>query len=284
MSNLRILHDNAIDRAVLTASGQAGALGPANLQRDERSAVYRAFGTYASIDATWSTQQSIACVALIFTNMTSSASMRLRGYAQPGDTQPVFDTGKIFPCPAAPHGSFPWGTMPLGWNAYLWGGVNTWARGGGAHGVTWFAPVRVRRLVVEVSAPQSPEGYLEISRLVAGNYWSPEYNPEYGAGVTSVDTSESYRTAAGQSRSNVGTKHKVLDLSLAFLTPADRAYLARILDERGTVKPALVSLYPDHANPLIEQAHMLYGRFTNLSSITAPSFDIYSAPLQIESI
>ncbi|KQQ40475.1 hypothetical protein ASF61_06900 [Duganella sp. Leaf126] len=284
MNNLRILHDNAIDRAVLTASGQAGSLGPANMQSDERSAVFRAPGTYAGIDAVWPTQQSIACVALIFTNMTSSARMRVRGYAQPGDTVPVLDTGDFFPCPAAPHGSFPWGTMPLGWNAYHAGGVNTWARGGGAHGITWFSPVRVRRLFVQVAVTQSSGGYLEISRLVAGNYWSPQHNPDYGAGVTPVDTSEAYRTAAGQAKSNVGTKHKILDLNLGFMTEADRAYISRIVDERGTVKPVLASLYPENTNKLKEQAHMLYGRFVNLSAITAPSFSLYSTPLQIESI
>ena len=34
MTNLRILYDNAADRALLAASSQAGALGPANLQRE----------------------------------------------------------------------------------------------------------------------------------------------------------------------------------------------------------------------------------------------------------
>lgn len=35
MKTLRILYDNAADRAILTASSQAGTLGPANLQREE---------------------------------------------------------------------------------------------------------------------------------------------------------------------------------------------------------------------------------------------------------
>ena len=44
MTNLRILHDNAADRAVLSVSSQAGTLGPANLQRDSKSFVLRATG------------------------------------------------------------------------------------------------------------------------------------------------------------------------------------------------------------------------------------------------
>ena len=284
MANLRILHDNAADRALLAASSQVGAQGPANLQRDSKSDVLRATTTAQTITATWPTQEAIACVALILTSMTSSARMRVRGYAQPGDAVPVLDTGSIFPCPAAPHGSFPWGVLPLGWNAYKAGGVNTWARGGGADGVAWFAPVRVRKLVIEVSAPQSPDGYLEISRLVVGNYWSPEYNAEYGAQLQLQDASEDYRTAAGDLKTAMGAASDKLSINLAHLTPTDRARLMRILRENSKGKAMLFSLFPQNPDPLLEQDHMLYGKASNLDAVATPYYDTYSAPLQIEGI
>ena len=283
MTNLRILHDNAADRAVLTASSQVGALGPTNLQRDRKSAVLRAVSTYQAITATWPTQEAIACVALIFTNMTSSARMRVRGYATPGG-ELVLDRGDIFPCPAAPHGSFPWGTLPLGWNAYQAGGVNTWARGGGADGVAWFPAVRVRQLVIEVWAPQCPEGYLEISRLVTGNYWSPEYNAEYGAQLLLQDSSENYRTGAGDLKTAMGTTSDKLSINLAHLTPTDRARFMRILRESGKERAMLFSLFPENPDPLLEQDHMLYGRATNIDAVATPYYETYSAPLQIEGI
>jgi hypothetical protein len=282
LNNLRILHDNAIDRAVLTASSQAGTLGPANLQRDERSAVLRATGTGVTITATWPTAELIGCVAPMRTNMNSSARMRVRGYERLGDAVPVLDTGLMLPCPEAPLGASPFGYLPLGWNGYKWGGVNTWARGGGSDGVAWFEPVSVRQLVIDLSSVDNPDGYLEVSRLVAGMYWAPEYNASYGASLTQVDTSEGYRTAAGGAKTNVGTRHKLLNINLEFLTPADRARLARIVDECGTVRPLLCSLFPENADPVLEQQHMVYGRITNLDAISASSFNIYSAPLQIE--
>ncbi|MGX9698084.1 hypothetical protein ACWYXK_13950 [Janthinobacterium lividum] len=284
MPNLRIIHDNAADRAVLTASSQVGALGPANLQRDSKAAVLRASVTAQTITATWPTQEAIGCVALIFTNMTSSARMRVRGYAQPGDAVPVLDTGNIFPCPAAVHGSYPWGVLPLGWNAYKWGGVNTWARGGGVDGVAWFAPVRVRKLVIEVSAPQSSEGYLEISRLVVGNYWSPEYNAEYGAQLQLQDASEDYRTGAGDLKTQIRPTSDKLSINLAHLTPADRARFMRILRENGKGKAMLFSLFPENPDPLLEQDHMLYGKASNIDAVATPYFETYSTPLQIEGI
>lgn len=282
MNNLRILHDNAIDRAVLTASSQAGALVPGNLQRDERSAVLRAVGTSVTITATWPTQELIACVAPIRSNMNSSARMRVRGYARAGDAIPVIDTGVMLPCPEAPLDPADFGVMPLGWNAYQFGGVNTWARGGGADGVAWFEPVLVRQLVIDITSVDNPDGYLEISRLVAGNYWSPEYNAAYGASMTAVDTSESYRTAAGQAKSALGTRHRLVNINLEFLTAADRARLVRILRERGTVRPMLFSLFPKNADIVREQDYMIYGRATNIEAVSAPSYDIYSSPLQIE--
>ena len=282
MNNLRILHDNAVDRAVLTASSQAGALGPANLQRDERSAVLRAVGTSVMITATWPTQELIACVAPIRTNMNSSARMRVRGYERVGDATPVIDTGVVLPCPEAPLGDSPFGYLPLGWNGYTWGGVNTWARGGGSDGVAWFEPVSVRQLVIELSSVDNPDGYIEVSRLVAGMYWAPEYNPSYGASLAAVDTSEGYRTAAGAAKTNVGTRHRLLNINLELLTRLDRARLARIVDECGAMRPLLCSLFPEHADPVLEQQHMVYGRVANIDAISASSFDIYSAPLQIE--
>ena len=284
MPNLRIIYDNAADRAALTASSQAGALGPSNLKLDAKSAVLRAEGYGVAIIATWPTEEAIACVALIYTNLTSSARMRVRGYAVPNTSTPILDTGWVFPCPAAPHGSYPWGVLPLGWNAYKWGGVNTWARGGGADGVVWFAPVRVRQLVIEVSAPQSPEGYLEISRLVAGNYWSPQYNAEYGAQLLPQDSTENYRTGAGELKSTVGTIHDGISINLAHLTPADRARFMRILRENGKGKAMLFSLFPENPDPLLEQDHMLYGKASNIDAVATPYFETYSAPLQIEGI
>ena len=284
MPNLRIIHDNAADRAVLTAASQAGTLGPANLQRDAKGAVLRATSTTQTITATWSTQECIACVALIFTNLTSSARMRVRGYDQLGASAPALDTGWMMPCPEAPPGSYPFGELPLGWNAYKWGGTNTWARGGGADAVAWFAPVFVRQLVVDVYCPDLPAGYIEISRLVVGNYWSPETNAEYGASLQMQDTTEVYRTAAGTAKTAVGVSSEKLSINLGHLAPGDRARLMRILRECGPVRPLLFSLFPENPDPVLEQDHMLYGRVANLDAVSTPYYETYAAPLQIEGI
>ncbi|OBV41702.1 hypothetical protein, partial [Janthinobacterium psychrotolerans] len=159
-----------------------------------------------------------------------------------------------------------------------------WARGGGADAVVWFAPVFVRSLVIEVYCPDLPAGYIEISRLVAGNYWSPENNAEYGASLQLQDSTEVYRTAAGTAKTAVGTTSDKLAINLAHLTAPDRARLMRILRECGPVRPLLFSLFPEHADPVLEQDHMLYGRVANLDAVSTPYYETYAAPLQIEGI
>ena len=126
------------------------------------------------------------------------------------------------------------------------------------------------------------ENRVEPRHAVGAATARPGVHASYGASLTAVDTSEGYRTAAGAAKTNVGTRHRLLNINLEFLTPSDRAQLARIVDECGTVRPLLISLFPENADPVLEQQHMVYGRIANIEAINASSFDIYSAPLQIE--
>lgn len=285
MNNLRIVYDNAADRAALTASSVAGALGPANLKSDIKSEILRSTGLSQTITAEWAVAERVACVALAYTNLTSSARMRVRGYELPGDTTPVFDTGSVLASAPVPHGTFPWGTMPLAFNAYKWGGVNTWAQGGGSDAVVWFTPARVRKLVIDVTLPYSTETYIEASRLIVGDYWEPEYSADSGAALQLQDTSENYRTAAGDLRTARGVSSDKISVNLGHLDRQDRARLMRILRQNGKDKPLLFSLYPDNPDdPLLEQDHMIYGKISNLDAVTAPYYQNYSAPLQIEGI
>ncbi|WP_426057091.1 hypothetical protein [Janthinobacterium sp. PSPC2-1] len=284
MTNLRIIHSNVADRAVLTASSQVAALGPANLQMDRKSAVLRAAGITQTITATWPTQEVMACVALFYTNLTSTARMRVRGYAQPGDAVAVLDTGWTQPCREAPLGTYPFGELPLGWNAYTWGGANNWGAGAGSDLVAWFAAVLVRQLVIEVTGIDTPGGYIEMSRLVVGNYWTPEYNASYGASVQLQNTSEPYRTSAGTTKTTSGTASRKLSVELEHLTPPDRARLMQILRACGPSRPLMFSLFPENADSVLEQDHMIYGRVANLGAVSTPYYDGYSTPLEIEGI
>lgn len=78
MSNLRIIADNAIDRATLSATNTAVNFGVTNLQSARKSDVWRATSTSASITATWSSPETFQAVALPFCNWSPTATMRVR--------------------------------------------------------------------------------------------------------------------------------------------------------------------------------------------------------------
>ncbi|WP_425254216.1 hypothetical protein ACPJXG_10790 [Janthinobacterium sp. NFX145] len=276
MSNLRIIYDNAADRALLTASSQAAALGPANLQREGKFAVLRSLGVALTITATWPTPEIIGCAALPFCNLTPTATIRVRGYVEPGDAVSDFDTGIVPACEYARLGMWNWGALPLG--------VNAFSYGGGTYGRSWFQMRSVKKLVIDLADPDNPAGYIEAARLVAGPYWSPEQNASYGAGVTSVDTSTQNRDGAGGQTVTRGALYRKLSLALDHMTPLDRAEVWRIVRGNGLSRPLLVSLYPESEDGELEQAHQVYGRISSNSAITTPYYQAYATNIEIEEL
>ena len=274
MTNLRILYDNAADRALLAASSRAGALGPANLQREGKDDVLRSIGLGLTITATWPTPEIIGCVALPFCNLTPTATIRVRGYVEPGDSVPDFDTGAVPACEYASLGRWDWGAM--------WLGVNAFSYGGGTYARCWLRMVSIKKLVIELADPDNPAGYIEAARLVTGPYWSPEQNASYGAGVTSVDTSVQNRNGAGGQTVERGAVYRKLSLALDHMTPLDRAEVWRIVRGNGLSRPLLVSLYPDNEDGELEQAHQLYGRMASNAAITTPYYQAYATNIEIE--
>ena len=79
-SQIRILNNNAADRATLSASTTAGSLVVANLKTDYKSDVYRSTGTTATITATWTSNETIGVVVLPFCNLTATATIRVKLY------------------------------------------------------------------------------------------------------------------------------------------------------------------------------------------------------------
>jgi hypothetical protein len=277
MPNLRIIYDNAADRATLTASSSADAMTADRLLTDIKSDVWRSTGTTATITATWQVAEAIGGVVLPFCNLTPRATLRVRGYASAGDGVPSFDTGVVEACPAPVLGLWDWGAVPLGSNAYTFGG-GTYAR-------AWMpVPGMVEKLVVDIVDDTNPAGYIEAARLVCGAYWEPRINAEFGAPVQAVDMSKHVRTDAGDLVTDVGTRHKTQSVSLAALSPVDRATLWSIVWGNGMCRPLFFSLYPDSDDARLEQTHQLYGKLSSTAAMNTPLFQQYATTLDIEEI
>ena len=276
MQNLRIVSDNAIRRASVSASSTASAaLAVSNLMLDVKSLVHRATGTSVTYTATWSTAEPVSCVALPFCNLTPSATIRVRGYSDDAGTVQVLDTGTNPACPAQ-------AILLRGWTALA--SASAYAYGGGATARAWFGTVAVKRMVIDIVDAGNAAGYVEASVLVAGVHWSPVYNPEYGAPLIPVDMTRQFRSDAGDPVFAVGPRYNKLSLDLRTMPAADRTAMMSILRGNGMAVPMFISLHPTSSDLELERDHQIYGNLASISALSATSFNAYSAPIEIESI
>lgn len=277
MNNLRIVYDNAAGRtATLVASSTAGSLVASNLLTDIKSLTWRATGTSATLTATWAAAETIGVVALPFCNFTSGATIRVRGYTNVGDPSPVLDTGTVSACVSVPAGLKGWGTAPLG--------VNAFAYAGGAYACVWFAPTSVKQLTIDLADSTNPAGYVEVSRLVTGNYWSPTYNADFGASITAQDASKPFRNDAGDLLTELGTRYRSMNLNLSYMPATDRSALMNIFLGNGLAMPVFLSLYPQSSDAALEQTHQIYAKLSAVGVMTAQVANTYSAPIVLDEV
>lgn len=281
MPNLRVLADNAIDStSSLTASTSSGTLVASNLKDNRKGRVHRSTGVTLQYVAQWSVAKTINMVALAFTNLTPTATMQIRGYANTTDTIGVSAT--VFSISAGVCTAAPNAARQDGRGALL--GVNQFSFFGFSHAVRWFTGGSVKMLAIDIVDTVNPSGYIEVSRLVAGSYWEPSFNPDYNASITFPDTTKNERSEAGDLISDTGLRTRRLSMNLSMMPTADRQKFSDILKVNGMSVPVFVSLFPEDADTDREQTYMLYGKLAKESSVNLPTYNRYSFPLELEEL
>ncbi len=277
MSNLRIIYNNAIDRATLTASSTAGTLVASNMKLDKKSKVWRSAGTSESITSIWTTSEIINGVILPHCNLTSTATMRVRAYTLSGDGSPIFDSGANLAAPYVGLGLWDWGAIPLGVNAYSYGG--------GTYAVCWFDnSYSIQKIVIDIEDPDNTATYIECARIVSGSAWSPTYNTSFGIPVSYVDTGTQTRSGGGDMITNRGITYKQINLDLAYMNASDRQRFNEIMRGNGLPRPVFLSVFPEDPDPEKEQTYQVYGKMPEISQLTHPMHTIYSGAITIQEI
>lgn len=277
MPNLRIIHANYADLATsLAASGSVvGTLVAANMQTDFKGVPHRSTGTSVTYTLTWTGGVSIGGVALPATNLSASATMRVRLYSDTACTALLQDTGANIACPGL--SAVPW----------TWTGVyncNAFAYGALSKAVAWFAANQtgVKGMKIDLSDATNAAGYIDCSRIVTGPWWSPAINADTASiSPAIVDDSTNARTDGGDLSTDRATMHEELPLRLAMLTEAERSHLAQLMRSNGVWKPVFISLMPG-AGTAAEQDLMLYGKRKN-SPFDLPGFARYAHSMTLES-
>jgi len=272
MANLRVIHKNIADTASIAASPTAGNYLATNLQTDLKSQFHRTTTTTATYTLTWTTDQTVSAVVLPCTNLTASATIQveLQSSINNSTYSNIVTQAAVLAAPSTEIGQF---TAPTG-NLFAYGAVTKTAH--------WFAQAynNVRRVIITLVDSNNPVGFIDCSRIICGNYWSPQYNASReGLVLTVSDTSSTTRNDAGDLISEQGFVYDQLQLNLGVLTDSDRDILLGITRRRGVSQNILVSVFPENrtANEL---AYLVYGKRSN-SSINYTIPGLASTSLEI---
>lgn len=279
MPNLRILYENATDAvdASLGASTSASLLSPSNLRNDLKTKVHRSVGPTVTYTLTWVNPRVLNMVALMFTNLTSTAKMRARVFTEATDLNPVYDSGLLLACASAPLGTWAWGSQPLGVNAFRFGGAS--------HGRIYFTATMGKKLVIDVDDSFNPSQYVEAARLLCGQYWTPETNADYGMETSYEFGTEHTLSDAGDLRTERRPIRRGIAFDLNWLRDnGDQLKVHEILMSNAMVKPIFISLFPENLDTTLEQRHQLYAKLDGDTSMSHPVFGTFAVPLRLREI
>lgn len=275
MPNLRIIADDAALRATVAASSTAPGLSVTSLLTDEPADVHRMIGTFGSYFLSFARPELIGGVHRPWSNDSPTSEQRVRGYADAGRTQLLFDTGWAPCCPARAREIRGW-TPEQAASAYRYGG--------GAHARTWFDNTEAQYVQIDVNDPDNQQGYLECGRLVIGPWWSPAETADIGASLTPGTLSTPSRNGAGTMRPKVGTKFDKQSIPLSHFAADDRAQFLGIVKANDIDVPFIFSLYPDDEDPELERDHQGYYYFVTPPALTVPGFERYATTVEMVTV
>lgn len=276
-NKLRILYSNVADTATITATTTATNFATANMQNDIKGSVWRSTSLLSNtITLNWSSAQSINCVVLPFTNLSKTATINVSAYNAVNGTGTLLYTSNTIN--AIPYTIPSWDTTYTGTNAYSYGG--------GTSTVVYFPSTltSVISLTITLFDNANTQGYVEVSRILCGQYWSPAFNADFGITLDYVDQSSHSRAQSGNIITDIGPVHKTLSFSLNFMSTSDRNYLVQIMKLNGMRKPLFVSIFPNDTDAEKEYNYQIYGKLSSNPTITHPMYTIYTSTLTIEEV
>lgn len=297
-NNLRVIYENVVDLSTTTlqVSSEASVSTPiVNLKSDIKSSVWRSgTTTSAIIVVNLSSARATRGLVLPFTNLTGGATIRVRvtsGTVTLGGTV------------AAPTVSIAGGSTPVdtGLVSALPYMTNYYATGVTASGTpssfkpyarVWFTPAQsaatattVTKYVIEIVDVGNPDGFLEVSRMVLGPAWIPNFNTSYGLESTIKDMSTSTRSEAGDLIVQEAPSYKMLRFDLRYMDKQDRQEFNKLVRTTGQKRPVFISVFPENTTDYEEeQTYQIYGKFSQLYGVNNFIYSMYSTQIEVEEV
>ncbi len=265
---MRVVYKNIGDSAQYFPSSTVSGYPIENVFTDIKGNTFRG-GTTLNILATWATTQTLSCLVFPNCSLTNGSTVRIRLYSDALGSVLILDTGVI--------------TMPTVDNYPVGAGIYTYSVGGGFTRALYFAKTSgVIRASIDLYEPNI--GYIELSRIVMGEYWQSKVGVEYGYTVDYVDNSITLRTNANTLVTDAHTRTRVLKFVLPYLSGSDLTTYSNIMRLNQMHVPMFVSLFPGDPNVNTEHMYQVYGKVSQMPDIIYPSNGHFTSNLEIEEI
>ena len=271
MSNLRIITDNAADRATITVASTAAGMGADKLKTDIKGEACRVLAATATITLDWATVQTVAASVIPASNLGPSSTVRMRAYSDAGGTALLADSGVKWAAP---------GTILENWDFVQPLNVNAFTEGTAPITACYLpAHAAARKVVIDITNPDNT--FIDIARLVVGGYHEPRYGASYQSTVSTSDMTKNSRAASGDLKSDWGPRSSTLQFDLSWVHESDRERVRQLI-ARGIGKFLFVSLLAENADPVLERDSSIYGKPTQPGGLAFASYRMYSTQIQIE--
>jgi hypothetical protein len=220
----------------------------------------------------WGVQVELGTLSSYYPTVAAPAT-RPTGYIDIWQSYSYDNT--VLACPATP-------IIPNGFTALQ--AQSAYAYGGGAYAKAWFTPAMCTGCRVDIIDIGNQSGYIEASRLIIGNYWSPVKNVSYGMSNSIQDLSKNTRTQSGDLISDSSPTNRKIAFNIEELDATDRKTLYSILRRSGMRSSMFISLTPENVDIELERDNMIYGKLSAVSAMSIPFFGAYSFPIEMEEI
>jgi hypothetical protein len=261
MANVRILYDDAAERATITAGAGQSANGydPNSLKINTKSLAHRSSGTSITYTLTWSSDEAINGIILPATNLSSASTIAVTAKNSTGTSVYTHNSGTaVSACTNTTLDSFP-GIKNV--NSFPYGGLSKTA--------IWFTNTtltNIRSLEITLNRGTDPTAnpaypsYIDCSRIICGKYWEPVLGvSKDGLDLTIADTTQLSRSDTGDLYTDRGTIHDELTFNLSLLTKTDKEELVKIFKYVGGYRNLAISIFPE-GNNRNEQDYIIYGK------------------------
>lgn len=258
MANVRIIYDDAAERATITAGAGQSASGydPASLKSNTKSLTHRSTGTSITYTLTWSSDETINGIVLPATNLSSASTIGVVAKNSSGTT--IYTHNTVAACTNTTLDSYS-GIKNV--NSFPYGGLSKTA--------VWFTATNlttIRSLEITLNRGTNPTAnpaypsYIDCSRIVCGKYWEPAIGVDKdGLELTVADTTQTTRSDTGDLYTDRGTIYDQLTFNLGLLTKTDKEELVKIFKYVGGYRNIAVSVFPE-GNTRNEQDYIIYGK------------------------